>query len=66
MLIFNFPEKGQGLVFPPHFEYDFLKKLFLVLYSINWPNFIVWLPILLEILGNICILQFFANRVVAS
>ena len=26
-----------------------------MLYSINWPNFIVWLPVLLEILGNIFI-----------
>ena len=24
-------------------------------YSFNWPNFIVWLPLLLEILINICI-----------
>ena len=27
-------------------------KTFAILYSINWPNFIVWLP-LLEILGNV-------------
>ena len=26
-----------------------------MLYSINWPNFIVWLPLLFEILGNMCI-----------
>ena len=32
-----------------------LRKIFLVLYSINWPNFIVWLPLLLEILDNTCI-----------
>ena len=25
------------------------------LHSINWPNFIVWLPLLLEILNNMCI-----------
>ena len=36
--------------------YDFLRKIFLVLYSISWPNFIVWLPLLLEILGNMGIL----------
>ena len=35
--------------------YDFSRKLFIVLYSINWPNFIVWLPLLCEILGNMCI-----------
>ena len=23
--------------------------------AINWPNFIVWLPLLLKILGNMCI-----------
>ena len=37
-----------------HFLYDFWRKMFL-LYSINWPIFIDWLPLLLEILGNICI-----------
>ena len=26
-----------------------------MLYSIIWPNFIVWLPLLLEILGSMCI-----------
>ena len=26
----------------------------LTLYSFNWPNFIAWLPLLLEILGNMC------------
>ena len=26
-----------------------------MLYSINWPNFIVWLSLHLEILGNMCI-----------
>ena len=25
---FNFPEKGLGLVSPPHFVYDFSKKCF--------------------------------------
>ena len=33
--------------------YDFLRNIFL-LYSINWPNFIVWLLLLLEILSNMC------------
>ena len=27
-----------------------------MLFSINWPNFIVWLPLLLEILGKICVI----------
>ena len=26
-----------------------------MLYSINWPNFMAWLPLLFEILGNMCI-----------
>ena len=46
---------GLGLVPPSHFVYDFSRKMFLMLYSINWPNFIVWLPSLLEISGNMCI-----------
>ena len=55
MLNFNFPQKGQGLVSPLHFVNDFSRKMFLLLYSINRPNFIVWLPLLLEILGNMCV-----------
>ena len=55
MLIYNFSEKGLELVSPPHFVYDFWKKMFLVLHSISLPNFIVWLLLLLEILGNVCI-----------
>ena len=55
MFNFNFSEKGLGLVSPPHFVYDFSRKMFLMLYSINWPNVIVWLPLLLRILGNMCI-----------
>ena len=27
-----------------------------MLYFINWPKFIVWLPFLLEMLGNMCAL----------
>ena len=55
MLDFNFSEKGLGLVSPPHFVYDFSRKTFFMLHSVNEPNFIVWLSLLLEILGNICI-----------
>ena len=29
--------------------------MFLMLYSINRPSFIAWFPLLLEILGNMCI-----------
>ena len=41
MLDFNFSEKSLGLVSPPYFVYDISWKKFLVLDSINWPNFIV-------------------------
>ena len=56
MLNFNFWEKSPRLVCPPHFVDNFSRKM-LLLYSINWPNFIVWLPLLLEILGNMCIIS---------
>ena len=55
MLNFHCSEKGPGLVSPPHFVYDFSRKMFLMLHSINWLNFIVLLALLLEILGNMCI-----------
>ena len=40
---------------PNSFSACSLKKIFLLLYFINWPNFIAWLPLLLEILVNISI-----------
>ena len=40
---------------PPHFVCRFPTKIFLILYSINWLNFIVWLPLLLVILCNMYI-----------
>ena len=52
MLNFDFVEKGLGIVSPLHLVYDSSRKMFLVLYSINRPNFIVWLPLILEILVN--------------
>ena len=55
MLNFNFSEKGLGLVSSPYFGYNFSRKIFLMLHSINRPNFIVSLPLRLEILGNICV-----------
>ena len=33
----------------PH---DLWRKIFLLLYSINWPNLTVWLPLLCEIFGK--------------
>ena len=55
MLNFDFPEKGLRVVTPLYFVYHFSKKTFLILYSFNWPNFGVWLILLLEILDNVCI-----------
>ena len=34
---------------------DFSRIMFLMLYPINRPNFIVWYLLPLEILGNMCI-----------
>ena len=42
----------QGSVSPPHFVYDFSRKMCIILYTINWSNFIVWLPLRLVILSN--------------
>ena len=55
MLNFDFLEKGLGILSLPRFLYEFLRKMFLMLYSINWPIFIAWLPLLLEILVNMYI-----------
>ena len=54
MLNFDFLDNGLGIVFPAHFVYDFSIQMFFTLYSINRPDFIVWLSLLLEILGNMC------------
>ena len=54
MLKSGFLDKGLEIVSPAHLVYDFLK-VFLTLNSINWPNFIDWLLLLLEILGNMCV-----------
>ena len=35
MLNSDFLEKGLGIVSPPYFVYDFSRKMFLMLYSIN-------------------------------
>ena len=49
--------KGMsGLFYLSHFLHDFWRKIFLTLYAIKWLNLIAWLPLLLEILGNMCII----------
>ena len=40
------------LVSLPHFLHNFWRKIFPLLYSINWPNLVVWLSLLCKILGN--------------
>ena len=47
--------RGLELVTLPHFPYNFWRKIILSLCSINWPNFIVWLLSLCEILDIMCI-----------
>ena len=55
MLNLNFSEKGLGLISTLHFVYNVSRKMFLMLYSTNWSNFIVWMSLLLEIMDNICV-----------
>ena len=52
--LFKKIKRGLGLVSLPHFLHNFWRKIFLLL-SINWPSFIVWLPLPREILVNMCI-----------
>ena len=54
MLKFDVLKKGLGVVSPPHVECDFSRKMFPMLYSINWPKVIVWLLLIREISGNMC------------
>ena len=48
-------QRGLVLVSLTHFLYDFWRKMFLLLYSITWVNFIVRLPLFLQILGYVFI-----------
>ena len=40
MLNFDFVENDLGIVSPPYSVYDFSRKMFLKLYSINCPDYI--------------------------
>ena len=53
--VFLETKRGLELVSVPHFLYDFWRKIFFLLYSINWTNFTALFLVLLEILGNMCI-----------
>ena len=52
MLNFVFLEKDPGIISPSYFMNDFSRKMFLMLHSINWPNFIAWLSLLPEAMAN--------------
>ena len=43
-----------GTSFSTAFCAWFLRKILLMLHSINWPIFIIWLSLVLEILDNVC------------
>ena len=53
--LFKDIKRGLELIYLLYFLHNFWRKIFLLLYSINWPNFIVWLLLLCEILGNMSI-----------
>ena len=53
--LFKKAKKGLELVSLPDFLHEFWRKIFFLLHSIKWPNIIVWLLMLREILGNRCI-----------
>ena len=52
-------KRRSGSSLPFSFSAWFWRKILLMLCSINWPNFIVWLPLIFEILGNTCIATIF-------
>ena len=53
--VFGVAEENENLprLFLPHFLHDFWRKIFILLYSIIWPNIIFCLPLPPEILGII-------------
>ena len=53
--LFQKAKKGLELVLLPHFLHNYLRKIFLLIYSTTWLNVMVWLSLLCEILGNVCI-----------
>ena len=57
MLNLDFSEKGLGIVSPTHFEYDFSRKMFLMLHSINWPNLIAFFKTLGDMWLQLLVMQ---------
>ena len=56
-LFFSFLKRRFWSSLSAWFLHNFWWKVFLALYSINWPNLIFWLPLLLELLGNMLIVD---------
>ena len=48
-------KKERSQISLSYFQHDFWRKIFLLCFT-NWPNFIVWLSLLLEMLSNMCII----------
>ena len=65
MLNFDFLEKGMGIVCPPHFVYDFSRKMFimynLLTEQILSSDFLYFLRY-----WAICVLQLFVSQFVTS
>ena len=55
--LFQKTKIGLDLVSLPRFLHGVWRKILLLLYSINWPNFNVWLHVLYEILSHMCIVN---------
>ena len=55
LIILFLKKRGLELLSLLYFLHDFWREIFLLIYSINWPSFNFQLPLLCEILGNMCI-----------
>ena len=53
-ICFFLKKRGLELVSLPYFLHGLWWKIFLLLYSINWSNFIVWLPLICEMFSSMC------------
>ena len=65
MLNFDILDKGLGIVSAAHFKYDFSAKLYIKLYSINWPISLSDCLYFLRYWAT-CALQLFVNKVLTS
>ena len=65
MLNFDFSDKGLGVVSPAYFMFDFLAKIFLMLYSINWHISLSGCLYVVKY-WEISVLQLFVNQAVTS